>query len=106
MPDIDESSERFGSLTAKVDQLLDGQKYDRGVRNEMAIQIQGIASTQSANLENTKENRMRLEKLEPLVSEHEKWRQRGIGAIMFASAIAGIIGAAIYAVTQRIFGFR
>jgi energy-converting hydrogenase Eha subunit H len=44
----------------------------------------------------------RLEKIEPVADEFNKWRERGVGALMLLSFAAATFGAIITAVWQKI----
>ncbi len=44
----------------------------------------------------------RMDKAEPLISQLDKWRERGIGAFMVVAAIGSIVGAVITAFWKAI----
>jgi len=100
MAQIDEVSLALGEMKAALDFIKTELSYARVVRNEIATQVQnlGVVSNEVEAL------KLEVKALEKIVGIHERWRQRGIGIVLFLSSIAAICGAALTIVLHKVFG--
>jgi prefoldin subunit 5 len=88
----DTSTERaLGRLEGKMEAILSAQEKT----NE---QLAALSRTPS-DIEAVRE---RIEKIEPMAEEFNRWKERGVGAVMLISLLAAMIGAAVTALWQTI----
>jgi hypothetical protein len=71
--------------TEKIDKSLDDMK---STSSDMHTRIESIDG--------------RLKKVEPIAEELDKWRERGIGVLMFVSVVAATVGGAVAAFWSKI----
>lgn len=103
----DSSNERaIGRLEGKLDALI--ESVDRNTREskesraKVYEQLEALRSTSSEMKTHITAVDQRLQKVEPIAQDLSKWRERGVGVLMFVSLVAASVGGAVAAFWQKL----
>jgi len=98
-----ESIERsLGRIEGIQLQILEEQKKASLERKEIFRQQEAIRREQELARKQREEQAERLKEVEKNTADFNKWKERGIGAIMLISAAAAIVGGSLAASWQKI----
>jgi len=84
-----------GRLESKVDLVLEAQQRERQ-------ELEEIKREQALARKQREEQAARLTKVEANTADFNKWKERGIGAIMLISGFAALVGGSLAASWQKI----
>jgi len=85
----------IGQIEGKVDQVLEQQKKSSQDLELVKLE-QGRVSRQR------EEQAERLKEVEKNTTDFNKWKERGVGALMLISGIAALVGSGLAASWQKI----
>jgi len=85
----------LGRIEAQLALLLEEQKRERQ-------ELEEIKREQSLARKQREEQAARLSKVEENTADFNKWKERGIGAIMLISGLAALVGGSLVASWQKI----
>lgn len=85
----------IGQIEGKLDLLIEDMKADSKKRDEQDDRLERIERSQDVLGRRIDDVLKRLEGVEKPVAEFNRWRERAIGAMMFVSLAAALIGGAV-----------
>ncbi|WP_299864349.1 DUF1515 family protein [uncultured Hoeflea sp.] len=91
-----------GKLEALIEQVADSEKSSREGRAKLYSAVNDLNGGVQAVQSEVKVMDARLKEVEPVVTELSKWRERGIGVLLFLSLIAASLGALITALWDKV----
>lgn len=100
---IETSMDRaIGRLEGKLDLIIEDQNRARVDRKDQYEKLEDLERMHGVSAEKLNDLTGRIGKVEPVISEINNWRQRGIGVIMFLGMISASFGAAIALAWKKI----
>lgn len=85
----------LGRLESKIDNLIEDQRNARVERKKQYLRQEETDKTLSSMATKVDRIEKRLEAVEKPVAEFNKWRERGIGAVMLVSLFGAMLGAMV-----------
>lgn len=99
----DSSAERaIGRIEGKLDLIIEDQNRARLDRKDQYEKLEDLERMQGASDQKLAELAARMGKVEPVISEINNWRQRGIGVVMFIGMLSASFGASIAMAWKKI----
>jgi len=95
----------IGRLEGKLDLIIEDQNRARVDRKDQYEKLEDLERMQGASDQKLAELAARMGKVEPVISEINNWRQRGIGVVMFIGLMSASFGAAITLAWKKILIF-
>lgn len=90
-----------GQLKALIKQVAESQQSSSDGRATLYTAIDDLRSGVQSMQSEVKAMDGRLKAVEPIVSELSRWRERGIGVLIFLSVAAAALGALITALWDK-----
>jgi len=85
----------LGRIEARLDQVLEEQKRNRP-------ELESIKHEQARAAKERQEQAERMKTVEKNTADFNKWKERGVGALMLISGIAALVGGSLAASWQKI----
>ncbi|MEN5300339.1 hypothetical protein ABE530_18675 [Brucella sp. TWI559] len=92
----------IGRIEGKLDLIISDQENARQDRKQQYQRQEKTERLLEALQRNIESIDARLEKVEEPVADFNRWRERGIGAVMLVSAFAAIFGAVIASFWRKV----
>lgn len=92
----------IGRIEGKLDLIIADQEKARQDRKQQYERLEKIERSQEGVERKVEGIHSRLEKVEEPVAEFNRWRERGVGAMMLVSFVAATFGAVIATVGKKI----
>lgn len=92
----------IGRIEGKLDLIIADQEKARQDRKQQYERLEKIERSQEGVERKVEGIHSRLEKVEEPVAEFNRWRERGVGAMMLVSFIAATFGAVIATVGKKL----
>lgn len=92
----------IGRIEGKLDLIIADQEKARQDRKQQYERLEKIERSQEGVERKVEGIHSRLEKVEEPVAEFNRWRERGVGAMMLLSFVAATFGAVIATVGKKI----
>ena len=91
-----------GKLDALIERLDRSEQMAKESRTKMHDRLDTLTAN-SAKMESRVENMdERLKRVEPVAEDISKWRERGVGVLMFVGTISASVAAAVTAFWHKI----
>ena len=98
-PSVDRA---IGRIEAKVDRLVDDQDQARLDRRETYKRLDGFERSQEKTAAALQAIDDRLAAVEAPVADFNRWRERGVGAVMLVSFVAASLGGLLVTFGRKI----
>lgn len=92
----------IGRIEGKLDLIIADQEKARQDRKQQYERLEKIERSQEGVERKVEGIHSRLEKVEEPVAEFNRWRERGVGAMMLVSFVAATLGAALATVGKKL----
>lgn len=92
----------IGRIEGKLDLIIADQEKARQDRKQQYERLEKIERSQEGVERKVEGIHSRLEKVEEPVAEFNRWRERGVGAMMLLSFVAATFGAVIATVGKKL----
>jgi sugar-specific transcriptional regulator TrmB len=90
-----------GKLEALITQVAASERSSSEGRAKLYEAVDGLREGIRAMQAEVKTMDKRLEAVEPITSDLQRWRERGIGVLLFLSVVAAALGALITALWDK-----
>lgn len=92
----------IGRIEGKLDLIIADQEKARQDRKQQYERLEKIERSQEGVERKVEGIHSRLEKVEEPIAEFNRWRERGVGAMMLVSFVAATIGAVLATVGKKL----
>jgi len=92
----------LGRIEAQNSQILEEQKRYRQENKEVKRQLESVKHRQEAAEKERASMAAQLETVKKNTDEFNKWKERGVGALMLISTMAALVGGSLAASWQKI----
>lgn len=101
-PITDNQDRAIGRIEGKLDLVLAEQAAAAAARKEQYQKLDAVERKVETTVMRVESIDDRLEKVEEPVADFNRWRERGIGAVMLVSFIAATLGGLLSAFAKKI----
>lgn len=91
-PSVDRA---IGRIEAKLDRVVSDQEQARLDRREHYKRMEAVERNQELTAQTLQTMNERMAAVEEPVADFNRWRERGVGAVMLVSFVAACLGGAI-----------
>ncbi|MFK5639503.1 hypothetical protein ACI50E_16825 [Brucella sp. ZJ1_1] len=92
----------IGRIEGKLDLIIADQEKARQDRKQQYERLEKIERSQEGVERKVEGIHSRLEKVEEPVAEFNRWRERGVGAMMLVSFVAATFGAVLATLGKKL----
>jgi len=92
----------LGRIEAQNGQILEEQKRYRQENKEIKRQLQAVEHKQETAEKERAAMALQLEEVKKNTDDFNKWKERGVGALMLISGIAALVGGSLAASWHKI----